>query len=235
MKLGDFAEAISTRIWESVGRANWRSFAEAREFARSLGLSSHVEWWKWTTGRLRRSKLGHLPPDIPATPHTVYREEWRNWGDWLGHSRRIGGWRNFKDARKYARSLNLTSYKQWKALTRDGASMNGDRLPEDIPSNPSNVYKEWIGWWDWLGTANRRGRWLPFADARTLARKLGLTSEGHFIRWRRGSLGNQTKCPVDMPMHPDRVYPDFVSWSDFLGFRLCHGFPSIKHANLSVD
>jgi predicted helicase len=29
MKLGDFAEAISTRVWESVGRANWRRFEEA--------------------------------------------------------------------------------------------------------------------------------------------------------------------------------------------------------------
>ena len=35
MKLGDFAEAISTRIWESVGRANWRKFEDARAF-RSL-------------------------------------------------------------------------------------------------------------------------------------------------------------------------------------------------------
>ena len=31
MKLGDFAEAISTRIWESVGRANWRKFEDARD------------------------------------------------------------------------------------------------------------------------------------------------------------------------------------------------------------
>ena len=30
MKLGDFAEAISTRVWESVGRANWRKFEDAR-------------------------------------------------------------------------------------------------------------------------------------------------------------------------------------------------------------
>ena len=32
MKLGDFAEAISTRVWESVGRANWRKFEDARAF-----------------------------------------------------------------------------------------------------------------------------------------------------------------------------------------------------------
>jgi hypothetical protein len=219
MKLGEFAEAISTRVWESVGRANWRSFAEARDFVRSLGLSSHVEWWKWTTGRLRHARLGKLPPDIPAGPERVYLEEWKNWADWLGHSRRIGGWRNFDDARKYARSLNLVSRKQWAALTRDRTSMNRGRLPEDIPSEPSNVYKDWIGWWDWLGTVNRRGQWLPFAEARTLGRKLGLTNEAQFIRWRRGLLKHRVKCPIDMPLHPDRVYPQFKSWPDFLDFN----------------
>jgi hypothetical protein len=101
IKLGDFAAAISTRVWGSVGRANWRSFKEAREFAQALGLSSHVEWWKWTTGRLRRTGLPELPPDIPATPERVYVHDWKNWADWLGHSRRIGGWRPFKEAREY--------------------------------------------------------------------------------------------------------------------------------------
>ena len=36
MKLGDFAEAISTRIWESVGRANWRKFEDARALVREV-------------------------------------------------------------------------------------------------------------------------------------------------------------------------------------------------------
>src|SRR4029077_7151689 len=49
MKLGDFAEAISTRVWESVGRANWRKFEDARTFARSLGLKSRTEWGAYVT------------------------------------------------------------------------------------------------------------------------------------------------------------------------------------------
>jgi predicted helicase len=68
MNVIDFAEAISTRLWESVGRANWRSFAEAREFVRGLGLSSHVEWWQWTTGRLQRANLPKLPADMTCSP-----------------------------------------------------------------------------------------------------------------------------------------------------------------------
>jgi superfamily II DNA or RNA helicase len=212
MKLGDFAEAISTRIWESVGRANWRPFAEARDFAQALGLSSHVEWWQWTTGRLQRSNLPDLPPDIPVTPERVYHKDWKNWADWLGHRRRVGGWRPFKEALKYARGLKLSSRKEWAALAQNG------ELPDDIPAYPNNVYKEWIGWWDWLETLHRRGEWLPFASARTLSRKLGLKNEAQFIQWRRGLLKCEFECPPDMPMHPDRTYSEFVSWPDFLNF-----------------
>jgi len=49
MKLGEFAEAISTRVWESIGRANWRKFEDARAFVRSLGLKSEAEWRAYRT------------------------------------------------------------------------------------------------------------------------------------------------------------------------------------------
>jgi hypothetical protein len=218
MELGDFAEAISTRIWENVGRANWRSFNEAREFARKLGLSSHVEWWKWTKGALRRPDLVEKPPDIPAGPERVYVNEWKDWADWLGHSRRIGGWRPFEEARGFARKLNLKSHEEWAAFSKDRNSDKQKRLPDDIPSYPNNVYDEWIAWWDWLGTPHRRGKWLPFNSARALSRKLGLTNEAQFIRWRCGHLKHRIGCPANMPMHPDRVYPEFKGWPDFLDF-----------------
>jgi hypothetical protein len=152
IKLDEFSRAISTRLWDSVGRANWRSFKEAREFARKLGLNSHVEWWKWTTGVLRRPDLIEKPPDIPAGPERVYLNEWKNWADWLGHSRRIGGWRPFKEAREYARKLYLKHRDEWMELAKKRNSGTKNKIPDDIPAYPDNVYDEWIGWWDWLGT-----------------------------------------------------------------------------------
>jgi len=99
---------------------------------------------------------------------------------------------------------------------RNSGTDNG--LPAGIPAYPNNVYDEWIGWWDWLGTAHRRRNWLRFNSAKALSRQLGLTNEAQFIRWRRGHLKDRLKCPANMPMHPDRVYPDFKGWPDFLGF-----------------
>src|SRR5262249_15902121 len=217
MELSDFAQAIYTRVWDSVGRANWRPFDEAREFARMLGLKGHVQWWHWCTGKLKGRHLVEMPPDIPTNPQQVY-PEWKDWADWLGHGRRKGGWRAFKEAREYARKLNLKSHKEWSALAKDRSFSNKNRLPDDIPGQPDNVYDEWIGWWDWLGTPHRRGTWMPFASARALSPKVKLSNEYQFTRWRRGHLKHQIKCPANMPMHPDRVYPEFKDWPDFLGF-----------------
>ena len=72
MKLGDFAEAISTRIWESVGRANWRKFEDARAFVRGLGLKSSAEWREYC-------KSGKKPADIPADPRRSLRGSWLGW------------------------------------------------------------------------------------------------------------------------------------------------------------
>jgi len=81
MKLGDFAEAISTRIWESVGRANWRKFDEARAFVHSLGLKSRADWFSYC-------KSGRRPEDIPSNPQNTYAEAgWAGTGDWLGYAR----------------------------------------------------------------------------------------------------------------------------------------------------
>src|SRR6516164_6896680 len=78
MKLGDFAEAISTRIWESVGRANWRKFEDARAFVRKLGLKNNKEWREYRSSDRK-------PADIPAAPDEIYADAgWAGYGDWLG-------------------------------------------------------------------------------------------------------------------------------------------------------
>src|SRR6476469_10329163 len=81
VKLGDFAEAISTRIWESVGRANWRKFDDARALVRGSGLKAFTEWRHYI-------KSSKKPSDIPSAPSTIYANDgWAGWGDWLGTGR----------------------------------------------------------------------------------------------------------------------------------------------------
>jgi predicted helicase len=67
MTLSDFVGAISTRVWESVGRANWRKFEDARAFVRKLGLKNGDEWREYRSSDRK-------PADIPAAPDVIYAE-----------------------------------------------------------------------------------------------------------------------------------------------------------------
>ncbi len=64
-------------------RRAWRPFAEARAFARSLGLRSSHEWEAWSRGD--RPDLAPRPADIPAAAYLTYASDgWRGWRDFLG-------------------------------------------------------------------------------------------------------------------------------------------------------
>src|SRR5262249_50808091 len=169
MKLADFAEAISTKIWENVGRVNWRPFEDARAFVRDLGLKSAVEWTDYC-------KSGKKPDDIPSSPEYIFADAgWAGWGDWLGTgtvSLHFRKYRSFKKARAFARGLGLKSWSEWRNFCKSG------NRPDDIPNAPHMLYAEegWAGMGDWLGTANRRGGWLPWKKARAFVPRLGLIS-----------------------------------------------------------
>jgi superfamily II DNA or RNA helicase len=208
IKLGDFAEAISTRVWESVGRANWRRFEDARAFVRSLGLKSFTEWRHY-------SKSGKRPDDMPGNPRVRYADAgWAGWGDWLGTGRRRGkGWRNFKEARAFVHGLNLKSAAEWQDYSKSG------KKPDDIPAKPNQTYATsgWAGMGDWLGTgtvAARLRQYGSFKKARAFVRGLGLKSKAEWFDYCRSG-----KKPDDIPGNPSVRYADagWAGWGDWFG------------------
>ena len=206
----DFIDKVHARIWDHVGRANWREFDAARKWARSLKLRSVAEW-------LRLCREGKLPADIPSNPNQVYADKgWVGLGDWLGtgtisFSQRK--YRAFRAARTWARSLKLKSGSKWRQFTKSG------KLPADIPKTPDQVYadKGWVGFGDWLGTgtiAPSQRKYRAFRAARTWARSLKLKSVSEW--WQFTKSG---KLPADIPKTPDQVYADkgWVGFGDWLG------------------
>jgi Helicase conserved C-terminal domain len=210
IRLSVFAEAISTRIWDSVGRANWRAFPLAREFVRSLGLKSRA---KWETYR----KSDRRPPDIPTNPNTKYAHSgWISMGDWRGTGNlapQLRKFRPFAGARTFARTLGLNSTSKWRAYSKSGL------LPPDIPTNPNRQYRNegWISWADWLGTttiATNQRRYRPYPQARAFVHPLGLKSANE---WRAYSKSGN--LPMDIPANPTRTYAKkgWTNWGDWLG------------------
>jgi predicted helicase len=110
-KLDEFAAAISTRLWDNIGRANWRSFEDARTFIHSRSLKSEHEWRAYC-------KSGKKPPDIPGKPSVTYADTgWAGIGDWLGTgtiATHLREYRSFKDARDFVHGLGLKSRSEWK-------------------------------------------------------------------------------------------------------------------------
>jgi len=214
------------RIYHDAGWAGWgdwlgtgnianfqrqfRSFTEARAFARNLRLKSGSEWRSFT-------KSGKLPADIPATPEGTYKGKgWAGMGDWLGTGTiapRLRKYRPFAQARAFVRNLRLKSGSEWRAFTKSG------KLPADIPAGPLRVYHDagWTGIGDWLGTrsiATHLRQYRPFGRARAVARRLKLRSKTEWNEFTKSG-----KLPADIPTDPPRVYSDagWVGWGDWLG------------------
>ena len=190
----------------------FRSFEEARAFARKLNLSK-TEWEIYR-------KSDKKPDDIPTNPQTIYKKEWKGWPDFLGTSNVSGRlrhmqFRSFTEARKFARSLNFKSRPEWEKHARAG------KLPKDIPRVPDGTYKEngWTTWGDFLGTGNissQNREYITHDEARKYARKLGLTGQ---IYWTEFAKKNKKLLEdLNIPASPSQVYKkEFKGYGDFLG------------------
>ena len=209
-----------------------RNFNAAREFARALGLKSPAEWDLYCHGKM----LGkpERPIDIPKKVQRAYKEKgWIGWGDWLDCEwvelpprevkARKRQFLKYEDARQVARTLGVKTSLVWLKFTKGEMKQLGD-FPPNIPRNPANYYgKEFLGWGDFLGTgqlspSNRRKQFLPFEEARSFARNLGLKSSVEWHNYRAGNMPDKGKLPDNIPWGPKETYREkWVSWQDWLG------------------
>ena len=182
-------------------------FEEAREYARSLGLKSSIEWLAFV-------KTNGIPSNIPKRPSSAYKNiGWVSFGDWLGSRHRKGEYRSFEDSKKFAVSLKLKTAIEWKTNYEKGL------CPEDIPKFPDQKYinQGWISWGDFLGTntiASNLKKYWEFEEARAFVQTLGLKNS---IQWKK--FCSSDKFPNDLPRKPDQTYKN-KGWKgmyDWLG------------------
>lgn len=152
MKKNFANQYISTHVW--------LSFEEAREIVRKIAKKNNI------TGSIPWRKLyasNILPMGVPRSPMTVYKREWKGWGDWLGtgniKSCSRENFLSYDDAREIilrdAVPLGINTEKKWFYCKKYGYSR-----PFNIPFNPQIAYKNkgWISFAHWLGTNNIRGQ-----------------------------------------------------------------------------
>lgn len=202
----------------------WKSFEEAREYARGLNLISAQEWYRFSVGKIHGLKKAY---DIPSNPRRVYKlHGWSGYADWLGFTpSKNMKYLPFSVARKFIRNLQIENIAEWKLYCHGNLSGKGVK-PKHIPSTPNSVYqKQWISWLDWLGNGivKYKGRYYePFTDARAFTHSLKFENIVQWYKYCSGELITKIECPQTIPTFPHEVYRNYgwVSWRDWLGNSL---------------
>lgn len=108
----------------------FRSFSEARRWARKSGFKTMRQW---------RKSNGIIPDDIPKNPHSVYKKEWKGYNDFLGIEN--GKWRSksfkwlkYEEAKKIVQKKNFKTIDEFKKW----ASQNNMKMK--IPVNADKIY-----------------------------------------------------------------------------------------------
>jgi len=192
---------------EEEMKKEYRSHNDAREFVQKLKLKGQVEWSQY-------SKSGNKPKDIPSNPPRSYKNKgWISWADFLGHkNRRKNDFKNYVDAKKFVQSLNLKSVSEFRKYC------NSEMKPDNIPSNPQQVFeKQWTTWGDWLGTyriSDNLKIYLSFDEAKKCVNKLNFSS---WNEWKEFCKSGDK--PKNIPMDARQTYTGkgWTDWNDFLG------------------
>lgn len=192
----DWHEFLGVQLSRDGRKVFW-SYERARDWARSAGVKTGVQWKEMV-------KEGGFPVGVPAQPYKVYKDEFDGWSEFLGVTRLT---LSYEEAVSWAKINRITSQLKWKETHK--------RLnPDGIPLSPNRVYKkEFKSWGDFLGTgriANKDREFLSYEDASAWAREEGIfSSEEWFYRARLG-------FPSNIPVSPSGIYGKDFRWGHFL-------------------
>ena len=117
--------------------------------------------------------------------------------------------RSFEETRQFARKLGLASMREWRSYCAS------PRRPLGIPTNPQVAYQsDWKGWGDFLGTGNIKNSFLPFHEARNIARSLRLQTMAAYRDAARARA-----LPPGLPKDPYAAYRNsgWQNSKDWLG------------------
>jgi len=176
----------------------YRPFAQAREYVRSLNLSGKCMIRTWRS----YCKSGRKPCDIPSCPERIYKE-YEGMKDWLGWERFM----SFEDARNYVISLNFNGKNvdaEWRIYLASG------KKPKNLPAAPWAVYKE-----EWANMNHFMGRqefihvkdgFMSFDQAREYVVELGLGKGKRSASDEWKDYSKSGRRPRDLPSAPHMAY-----------------------------
>jgi hypothetical protein len=199
---------LGTGRQATKNRKYW-NYEKSKKFVSKLKLKNEIEWRLFT-------KSNQMPDTIPVAPNSVYKEEWKGMGDWLGtgniapHKKQF---MSYIEAKKFVSKLKLKSQNDWRAFCKS------NNRPDNLPTNPQKTYVNsgWISYGEFLGTgsiAPGKQVYLDFKSAKKLAQKLRLRNRTEWEKYCKA--GDK---PLNVPSSPNYIYKNkgWNGWADFLG------------------
>lgn len=197
-------------LWSNIHRQKYSKFLpydEARAFIKTLALEDYKAWKEYIAGK--RPDLPQKPNNIPANPAGVYKDKgWIGIGNWLGSEAFPYAhleYRKFSEARKFVRTLGLTSSVEWVAYCK-GELTHLPEKPMDIPANVVRKYEDkgWKGFKDFLWSDKHRKtrrKFLSYSEAQQVLQENNVTTAAELKKFIASK-----KRPSDFPEHPSFTY-----------------------------
>lgn len=214
----------------------FRDFNSARDFARKLGLNSSTEWIAYCRGEY--PNLPEKPEDIPHSVARHYQDSgWIDYKDFLMDDEKRATYSKFlpyQEAKEFVNSLKLQNVIEWQRYLK-GELTHLPPKPANIPSNPTNIYKDngWVGMGDWLdnGTFPYASMdYRSFKEVRIFVRSLGLVTSQEWVAYCKGTIPNLPEKPIDIPANVVKQYTKkgWRGFKDFLNTK--HNREQLKNA-----
>ena len=189
----------TTEGWDG----NWLSFFEAKKRVWELDLKSKSDWAKYIKSPNKLKK-------IPNSPRTVYKEEWKGWGDFLGNKTIAPQnklFLTYEKASELVIKLKIKTHGEWTLFK------NSSTFPKhNLPKAPEIVYKDkgWKGYPSFFGKIKVEK--YSFEEAKEYISSKGIKT---LKEWHDYSKKDRPKF---IPSNPQRIYKDeWKGWANFLG------------------
>ena len=176
-----------------------------------------------------KSKNKTISSYFPRTPQSIYKKNWKSWGEYLSNG---GGvlTRNkckiykisLESLQKIAKKNSIINREQWIAFAKK---------KKDLPRNPPNLStykKKWKSWIHFLGKKSKRHRdYVSYNEFLDYLKKNNIKSVKEWWRFRK-----KIKVPNIYPSFPDKIYNK--SWKDIYGRRKFIKFKDAKKFAISL-
>ena len=182
-------------------RPLFSSYKKVQKLVKEKGIQKSADYLK------RRKNLEEETGLVlPSRPDRDYKE-WVNWYEFLGKPRHPL-FSPYKEAQRLVQKYKIQTETEYRVRRREIERLEGVKLR----SAPRVFYKEWVGWYEFLGKS-RPQKFLPYKEAQRLVQKYKVQT-GTEYEVRRKEIGKKEK--VRLPSRPDKDYKEWVDWYEFL-------------------